>query len=375
MRRRFGPGAAAAVLAVALVAGSGCSILTSRGSSPVKMPGTSGNATGLVPAKLQTTATLGTLIAWKDLKTLNPRMASYKKLGRDAATGTDIYGPAPSTGGSPDDMRGSDTQPGTGGNGSAGTGPASATGTSATAGATPLLPGMYVLVDSSGAVVGVRAQLPPGVADKPWYDRRNMSNTNGTNGTAATGAKGTGTGGTTTTGAGAGGTGPGAAGNGPATRTGMTTGATTAGPTVTALFTSRGSGANGNAAGTNGNGAGTNGNGSNAGTNTASKAGTSNLTSWSSFKKDNPLWSDATRLTDFVQGMGYHYGHRGPGMAAMVDRASNVTAFEASIPAQKDGSDWHPWYDQLPGMPMYDPATGSYMWSQHVYFVLSEAIR
>ncbi|MBE3590667.1 MAG: hypothetical protein IMW98_07585, partial [Firmicutes bacterium] len=60
---------------------------------------------------------------------------------------------------------------------------------------------------------------------------------------------------------------------------------------------------------------------------------------------------------------------------AMTDKRDHVVAFEATVPAKKDGSDWKPYYDQLPGKPMYDPKTGDYMWSQHVYLLAPEVIR
>ncbi|MBX6350705.1 MAG: hypothetical protein IRZ11_04250 [Clostridia bacterium] len=377
MRRQPAKSAATALVVSLVVLAGGCS-LSMRGA-PARMPATPGSPTGMIPARLQTASSLGTLISWKDLTTLNPALASYRKLGRDSQTGADIYGPAPATTGAPAVPGGSASTPGTGGTGSAGAGGANTTGQGATVGATPLAPGMYVLVDASGRVVGVRAQLPAGLPGKPWYDAATTGptgpGTTGPGGTS-TGGTGTGTGGTTGTGAAPGGVGPGTAGTGTTPRTGMTTGVTTSGPTMTALFTARrgAPGATG-PGGTTGRGtsspttppAGT--------TNTTATAGASNLRSYSAFKADNPSWDSAEKLSDFVPGMGTHYGHPGPGLALMTDKAGHVTAFEVSFPAARDGSDWKPYYDQLPGKPMYDPKTGSYMWSQHVYFIAPEVIR
>ena len=83
-----------------------------------------------------------------------------------------------------------------------------------------------------------------------------------------------------------------------------------------------------------------------------------------------PLWSrlvplngylvSYVRLTPWVANMGYHYGHKGPGLILMRSRTQEVVGVETGFPASKG---WEPWYDQSRGRP------AGVIYSEHLYFV------
>ena len=87
---------------------------------------------------------------------------------------------------------------------------------------------------------------------------------------------------------------------------------------------------------------------------------------WSELVAANPKIADYHAISDWVPGMGYHYGPPAPGPAllVMVGRNEEVFGFEIIQPAEQG---WHPWFDQPDGEPMMFPFGEAY--TQHVYVV------
>lgn len=96
------------------------------------------------------------------------------------------------------------------------------------------------------------------------------------------------------------------------------------------------------------------------------------LADFDQLKRVNPKLRDARRLTDFVPGMGFHWGFPGPGLAVLVDRDGRITGVEAVFPAAVG---FKPYFDQMPGEVALDRGTGQRRYTQHVWFVDPSRIR
>jgi hypothetical protein len=96
------------------------------------------------------------------------------------------------------------------------------------------------------------------------------------------------------------------------------------------------------------------------------------LTSFDRLKGLNPKLGSADRLTDFLPKMGYHWGHHGPGLVVMVDRAGRVTSIEGTFPATVG---YQTYFDQLQGHVDVDRVTGEQVYTEHVWFVDPNTIR
>lgn len=91
----------------------------------------------------------------------------------------------------------------------------------------------------------------------------------------------------------------------------------------------------------------------------------SDLPAWSSLVHYNGSMVSDVRLTPWVANMGYHYGHKGPGLILMRNNSNEVVAAETGFPASKG---WEPWYDQPQGKP------ADTIYSEHLYFVAPASI-
>lgn len=96
------------------------------------------------------------------------------------------------------------------------------------------------------------------------------------------------------------------------------------------------------------------------------------LDSLDRLRQINPKLKDIRRMTDFVPGMGFHWGFDGPGLAVMVDRNGRITGVEAVFP---EAAGPRPHFDQMPGEVSLVRQTGERRYSQHVWFVNPSGIR
>lgn len=82
-------------------------------------------------------------------------------------------------------------------------------------------------------------------------------------------------------------------------------------------------------------------------------------------KEANPALEQYEEISEYVPGMGYHYGVRGPAVVLAVGHAGEINAFEIITPAEQG---WFPWLDQPEGEPMELPGLGE-VYTQHLYVV------
>ncbi|MDI3299184.1 MAG: hypothetical protein QJR08_08455 [Bacillota bacterium] len=244
---------------------------------------------------------------------------------------------------------------------------------------------LQFLVDRAGNVVAVRARIPASAGRQPWFDGGTAGSATGTSwytqtlylippagraaGTApaATPRTGTGTTGTTAT-------------TPPATTPGTSpapatpgTGTAPAAPGTAPAPAAPGSAMPGTPPPPGAPGTAWPGTGGAAPT--ATTGATYGLASLSTLLRYNPRLGTLQKMGPYVPGMGQHYGHPGPGIVLMTDRAGHVVAVAGTFPADQSGNGWQGFYDQEPNMPGYDPTLGRFIWSQHVYFVNPAVIR
>jgi hypothetical protein len=79
----------------------------------------------------------------------------------------------------------------------------------------------------------------------------------------------------------------------------------------------------------------------------------------------NPKLGQYQQLSDYVPGMGYHYGAPGPAVVLVVGREGEINGFELISPAAQG---WYPWFDQPDGEPMTIEGLGE-VYTQHLYLV------
>ncbi|MBX5465138.1 MAG: hypothetical protein IRZ26_06230 [Clostridia bacterium] len=231
---------------------------------------------------------------------------------------------------------------------------------------------LQFLVDRAGNVVGIRARMPASAGQQPWFDPGTTAGAGGKSWVTQTlylvPTAGTAAGAAATTPAAPGTT----ATTPPATSPGTATAPANRGATRTAPATPGGAmpgtppppGAPGTAwPNTAGNAP------------VATTGAAYGLANLATLTRYNPRLGTLQKMGPFVPGMGQHYGHPGPGIVLMTDKAGHVVAVAGNFPTDQTGNGWQGFYDQEPSMPAYDPTQGRFLWSQHVYFVDPSVIR
>ena len=84
-----------------------------------------------------------------------------------------------------------------------------------------------------------------------------------------------------------------------------------------------------------------------------------------SLRAENPALDQYQAISDYVPGMGFHYGVQGPAVVLAVGHEGEINAFELISPAEVG---WFPWFDQPEDAPMELPGVGE-VYTQHVWVV------
>lgn len=90
----------------------------------------------------------------------------------------------------------------------------------------------------------------------------------------------------------------------------------------------------------------------------------------STLTQANPALQQYVALSEYVPGMGIHYGPGGPSVILVTDENGAINAFELVSP-QEQG--WFPWFDQPEGQPTTIEGVGD-AYTQHLYVVNPEHI-
>lgn len=84
----------------------------------------------------------------------------------------------------------------------------------------------------------------------------------------------------------------------------------------------------------------------------------------------NPALNQYEAISEYVPGMGIHYGAPGPAVVLAASEEGDVNAFELISPVSEG---WFPWFDQPEGEPMDIEGLGE-VYTQHLYVVDRESV-